>query len=156
VACGINPFDTGSSQQGSASEKSTSEQGASDTGVSCGTDEETGVRLCLGTTECKDVQLDPDAFPGCGLRTTHGSYDVECVCNASSLCPVGIASSCDEIEGLFAHKSLTDICNQAGDGMCTEVGRAGRTPSRSTPSTCDGVCAADCAGSPACMAACGC
>jgi len=155
-ACGlVHPLgDDGTSQ-------SSTSAASADTGVSCGTDPQSGVNLCLGTTECPDTKLNLDDFPDCGFRTTKGSYDLECVCNGNALCPVGVASSCDELPGLFAKKSLADICNQAADGMCTDVekaqpaaGAAPATPTRSP--TCDDGCAMDCAGSPPCLQACGC
>jgi hypothetical protein len=156
VACGVNPFGSSSDPQGASTASSSTTNGSADTGVACGTDAESGVRLCLGTTECADTKLDLDAFPGCGFRTTHGSYDLECLCNGSALCPVGVAASCDELPGLFAHKSLADICNQAGDGACKEVGKAGGPSSTGTSSTCDRGCAAECGSSPPCLQACGC
>jgi hypothetical protein len=157
-ACGlVRPLgDDGSSQ--SASSANTGNTSAA-TGVSCGTDPESGVNLCLGTTECPDAKLPLDDFPDCGFRTTTGTYDLECVCNGNSLCPVGTASSCDDLPGLFAKKSLADICNQDG---CTEVtppkAASGSTPAMpaTRSSTCDPDCVADCAGSPPCVQACGC
>ena len=91
-----------------------------------------------------------------GEFTIKGSYDLECVCNGRELCPVGIASSCDEVTGLFAHRTLTEICNQVGDGACAEVGRSTEPSAPRTSATCDKVCAADCAGSPHCLQSCGC
>ena len=149
----MNPFGGSKAEPEAAS---TAKSVSADTGVGCGTDPETGVRLCLGTTECEDVMLDLDDFPGCGFRTTKGSYDLECVCNGQALCPVGIASSCDEIAGLFAHRSLTEICNQVGDGDCAEVGKPAAPSAPRTSPTCDKVCAADCAGAPHCLKSCGC
>jgi hypothetical protein len=152
LACGVNPFGSKSDPEAASTAKSVS----ADTGVGCGTDPESGVKLCLGTTECADVKLDLSAFPGCGFRTTKGSYDLECVCNGQELCPVGIASSCEELEGLFAHQTLAEICNQTGDGACTEVGKPGRAASPRASDTCNRGCAAECAGSPLCMQTCGC
>jgi hypothetical protein len=152
VACGVNPFGSKADPEAASTAKSVS----SDTGIACGTDPESGVRLCLGTTECADVRLDLDDFPACGFRTTKGSYDLECVCDGRQLCPVGIASSCDELEGLFAHKTLADICNQAGDGVCAEVGKPGGASSPRGSATCDRGCAAECAGAPPCLPTCGC
>src|SRR4051812_45443245 len=99
-ACGVKPLGDGADSESSGTVTS------AETGVGCGKDPDTGVRLCLGTTECPDVRLDADAFPACGFHTTSKSFDLECVCNASDLCPVGVASSCDDIAALFAHRSV--------------------------------------------------
>jgi hypothetical protein len=153
--CGVRPLGDGSDPKGSSGAVTSAA-----TGVNCGADPETGVQLCLGTRECPDVKLDADAFPGCGFHTTSKSYDLECVCNASDLCPIGVASSCDDIAGLFAHKTIADICNQAGGAACRSVARAGSgapsgPPSNTSPN-CNQGCAADCEGSPPCLQACGC
>jgi hypothetical protein len=155
IACGVKPLGDGADSQSSSGAVTSAA-----TGVNCGTDPETGVKLCLGTTECPEVKLDADAFPGCGFHSTSKSYDLECVCNGSDLCPVGVASSCDEIAALFAHKSLADVCNQAAEGTCTSVSRPGAAttgaPPSNTASRCDKSCVADCEGSPPCVQACGC
>jgi hypothetical protein len=155
TACGfVRPLGDDSSSSSSSASTST------DTGISCGADPQSGVVLCLGTTECKETTLDLDDFPDCGFRTTTGTYDLECVCNGNTLCPVGTATRCEDLPGLFAKKSLADICNQDG---CTEVTKPATAATTSTPtapstrsSTCDPDCAADCASSPPCLQACGC
>jgi hypothetical protein len=156
VACGVvKPLggDGQSQQNGSGSASGSGGASAGPTGVGCGADPESGVRLCLGTTECPDVSLDADTFPNCGFRTTSGSYDLECVCNGNELCPVGVAASCDEIGGLFAHKALADFCDREG---CKEVAPSGTSKPATRSSSCDTDCAADCAGAAACVQACGC
>ncbi len=154
VACGVvKPLGGDSQAQGSGASSSSGSGSSKDTGVGCGTDPESGVKLCLGTTECPDVSLDTDAFPDCGFRTTSGSYDLECVCNGNTLCPVGVASSCAEIGDLFAHKSLADFCNQSG---CKEVAPSGTSKPATRSPSCDASCAADCAGNAPCVQACGC
>jgi hypothetical protein len=156
TSCGVKPLADGSDDTQSSSGASTTKQ----TGVNCGTDPESGVKLCLGTSECPDVKLDADAFPSCGFHSTTKRYDIECVCNGTELCPVGVASSCDDIAGLFVHKSVADVCNQISDGACTPVARSAGSASPSAPggtsSSCDRGCVADCEGSPPCVQACGC
>lgn len=158
VGCGfVRPLgDDGSTSSSSSATTS------ADTGVSCGTDPQSGVSLCLGTTECPDAKLPLDDFPDCGFRSTKGTYDIECVCNGNQLCPVGTAKSCGDLAGLFGKKSLADVCNQDG---CTEVGTAQpastataaptAAPTTRSP-TCDPDCMSDCGGSPPCLQACGC
>jgi hypothetical protein len=155
AGCGVvKPLggDSQSQSSGTASSSSSS-SGAKDTGVGCGADPESGVTLCLGTTECPKVSLDTDTFPDCGFRTTTGSYDLECVCNGNQLCPVGVAASCSEIGGLFAQKSLADFCNQDG---CKEVAPSGTSKPATRSPSCDTSCADDCAGNAVCVQACGC
>jgi hypothetical protein len=153
TACGfVKPLGSDSDSQGSSSSQSST----TDPGVDCGKDPESGVTLCLGTKECADTMLDLDAFPGCGLKSTHDTYDLECVCNGNALCPVGVASSCDELAGLLTHRTIADICNQAGDGACTEVGQTQATPAPTHSATCDQGCAAECEGAASCIQMCGC
>ena len=152
--CGVvKPMGDGSSGDGTQAQSSASSQKSSETGVGCGKDPTSGVALCVGTTECPKVSLDLDTFPDCGFRTTTGSYDIECVCNGATLCPVGVASSCDDIAALFAHKTLADFCNQSA---CRDVGPAPGSKPSTRSSSCDSNCAADCAGAATCVQACGC
>jgi len=154
-ACGVvKPLgDDQQSQSSSDGTGNTSSSSSANTGVDCGTDSESGVSLCLGTTECPDVKLDTDAFPACGFQTTSGTYDIECVCNGNELCPVGVATSCTDVTNLFAQKSLADFCNQ---GACKEVGSNPTMKPTTQSPNCDPSCAADCAGAALCIQACGC
>jgi hypothetical protein len=129
-------------------------------GVSCGQDPTSGVTLCLGTTACPNLEIDPSTMPGCGFKTTRSPFDLECVCNGNSLCPMGVASSCSQVKSLIGNRSVADICSQVGVGSCVDVSGA---PSAGTASgsggassTCDQNCAADCASNPTCLVACGC
>ena len=141
------------------SQSSSTDAGASVApGVSCAADPTSGVTLCVGTNRCPGVSMDPNALPNCGFKTVVPSYDLECVCNGTELCPIGVASSCAEITTLLSNRTAADVCNQAGTGVCkdltsgTTTGAAG-----STSSTCDTGCRAECAGSAACIAqVCGC
>lgn len=154
VGCGVvKPLGGDSQSQNSGSSSSSSSSSPKDTGVSCGADPDSGQTLCLGTTECPNVSLDTDSFPDCGFRTTSGSYDLECVCNGNTLCPVGVASSCAEIGDLFAHKSLADFCNQED---CKEIAPSKTSKPATRSPSCDTSCADDCAGNAPCVQACGC
>jgi hypothetical protein len=154
AACGVvKPLGGDSQSQSSSASSSGNGSSAQDTGVGCGADPDTGVNLCLGTTECPKVSLDTDSFPDCGFRTTTGSYDLECVCNGNTLCPVGVASSCAEIGDLFAHKSLADFCNQED---CKEIAPSTTSKPMTRSPNCDSSCADDCAGNAVCVQGCGC
>lgn len=126
------------------------------TGVQCGPDPVSGVTLCVGTTECPNANVDPDTFPGCGYKTTTPSFDLECVCDGNTLCPIGVAATCADIAPLFAKRTVRDVCNQIGSGSCIEVGTTPPGTGGSRSSTCDPTCSAECAGSPTCLQACGC
>lgn len=151
TSCGVKPL---GSETGSDTRSTT--QGGSDAavpakGVQCGKDPSSGVTLCSGTTACDGILLDSNALFGCGFRTVEPSFDLECLCNGTYLCPIGVAATCDEITSVVGTKTLADICNQVSTGTCREVAATG-----APASACDRNCAADCAGSAACLSACGC
>jgi hypothetical protein len=130
-------------------------------GIHCGTDQATGVGLCLGTTACPQQEINPNAFPNCGLKTTGSPFDVECLCNGTSLCPAGVATTCQDLADLLSRRTVADVCNEVGVGACVDVshpastGTTGGTQGTSS-STCDQACAADCASNPTCLVGCGC
>ena len=127
-------------------------------GSGCTTDSATGITLCAGTTECPGVSVNPNAFPGCGFRTVTGTFDLECLCNGVSLCPIGVAESCSQIAGLLSGRTTANICNLVATGACQTVGSGQTAPTGAggASSTCDPSCAADCANAPSCIEACGC
>jgi len=114
-----------SSDPGDASDATTtsSTDGATTTtvtGVDCGPDPDTGVVLCLGISSCPDVSVDPDLYPGCGFRVHDGSdvLDLECACYGQ-ICPIGIASTCDQATALMQDQSQYTVCMQVDEGRCT-------------------------------------
>jgi hypothetical protein len=90
------------------------------TGVSCGVDPDTGVTLCLGISSCPSVSVDPDLYPGCGFRIHDGTgvLDLECACYGQ-ICPIGIASTCDQATALMLDQSQYTVCIQIDEGRCT-------------------------------------
>lgn len=117
---------TGSSSQDSGSSATSSgddggEGGASSVqGVDCGPDPDTGVVLCLGISSCPNLVVDQDLFPGCGFRV-HSSPDVldlECAC-FGQICPIGIATTCDQAFALMQDQSQYTVCMQVNEGRCT-------------------------------------
>lgn len=115
--------DSSSSTGGDASTQSSSDGGDAEggvTGVDCGPDPDTGVVLCLGISSCPSVVVDSDLYPGCGFRVHDGSgvLDLECACYGQ-ICPIGIASTCDQAAALMQDQSQYTVCMQVDEGRCT-------------------------------------
>jgi hypothetical protein len=90
------------------------------TGVQCGPDPDTGVTLCTGISSCPTVSVDQDLYPGCGFRVHDGTgvLDLECACYGQ-ICPIGIASTCDQAVALMQDQSQYTVCMQVDEGRCT-------------------------------------
>jgi hypothetical protein len=117
---------------------------------------EFGVTLCLSTAACPGIVLDATQFPSCGFRAGTSSISVVCVCNGTSLCPIGAVATCDALPTLLQQETITDVCNQATvTGVCSDLG-AGLSSGTVNATTCDRNCAATCDNTPVCLAACGC
>ena len=126
------------------------------TGVGCAADVTTGVALCSGTNLCPNVSVDDRQFPNCGFRTFQPSFDLECVCYGNYLCPIGTASSCQQVSPLFGNKTVADVCNGVSLGYCTQPTGTPTNGTGGATSTCDQSCYSSCVGAPACIVACGC
>lgn len=127
----------------------TSDAGA---GVDCITESLTGATICTGIASCPNVTVDHDVFPDCGFRPGSGVIDLECACQ-NSLCPIGVAKTCDEAAALLKDQNETTVCTQVSEGRCTG-GTTTTTPAAS--STCDKQCESECGGAPGCISLCGC
>ena len=90
------------------------------TGLECGPDPDTGVTLCIGISSCPDVVVDQDLYPGCGFRVHDGTgvLDLECACYGQ-ICPIGVASTCDQAVALMQDQSQYTVCMQINEGRCT-------------------------------------
>jgi len=143
--------DSGSSADEGSSAGSNSVSSVSTTGTNCGVDPSTGVTLCLGISSCPSARVDPDQFPDCGYRIAGSAIDLECLCG-DSLCPMGSAASCLDAKALLAEQSAQTVCAGVGEGRCQIV----QQTSRSSSSTCDRDCRAQCSGVPGCVTLCGC
>ena len=90
------------------------------TGSQCGPDPDTGVTLCVGISSCPSVTVDQDLYPGCGFRIHDGTgvLDLECACYGQ-ICPIGIASTCDQAVALMQDQSQYTVCMQINEGRCT-------------------------------------
>jgi hypothetical protein len=155
-SCVVKPLDSSTSELGGDGDAgTTTSTSKTPQGADCGKDPTSGVTLCSGTSACPDVVVDGKELPGCGFRTVSPSFDLECVCNGTDLCPIGVAATCAEAADALAGRSLNDICNQVGSGTCRSLVDA---PAKGKPgsSACDRACAIDCAGSPTCLKSCGC
>jgi hypothetical protein len=124
-------------------------------GVNCGVDPSSGISLCLGTSSCPTVLVDPDQFPGCGYRIAGNVIDLECLCN-DSLCPMGSAASCADAKALLADQSAQGVCAGIAEGRCSAVSQSSTNSNGNTSSSCDKNCRAECAGDPGCIILCGC
>jgi hypothetical protein len=130
---------------------------ASSTGLNCTTDPTSQLTLCAATTLCPAFRLDVVSFPGCGFLESQLGIDLECVCNGTLLCPIGVQTSCTTIRSLVAQRTVTDICNQVVNGTCRDLGGVPAAGQGGASSTCDRNCAATCPpNSPSCITSCGC
>jgi hypothetical protein len=138
--------------------------GGTSGGTGCGTDPQTGVTLCLGTSACPGATIDSSAFPGCGFRQGVSEFDLECVCPGPALCPIGVPTTCDAVAQLLMQQgSALQVCQQVSTGSCQALGgsgsSSGSSSSSSGGSTLSGACQAclaSCGTTPACYQTCGC
>jgi hypothetical protein len=87
-------------------------------GANCGTERATGVTLCLEVSACPGVRADPDLSPGCGFRIQGSAYDLQCLCDDGSLCPMGTTTTC--AARLLANMSAYQVCAQRFDDRCAQ------------------------------------
>ncbi|MEO8797088.1 MAG: hypothetical protein ABI551_04315 [Polyangiaceae bacterium] len=154
---------TGSTGSGSSSGPSadaatgTAPDGGGATGVDCITESTTGATICSGTTQCPSVTVDHDIYPDCGFRVVgaNATLDLECACDEGMLCPLGIASSCAEAATMLQNQTEATVCQQISEGRCSR-GTGTASSSGGSNSNCNATCESECAGAPACIAACGC
>ncbi|HET7543770.1 MAG TPA: hypothetical protein VFK05_28055 [Polyangiaceae bacterium] len=143
--------DGSNAEAGNSGASSAGAAGAALTGSNCGVDPSSGVALCLGISACPGVRVDPDQFPDCGFRVVGSRIDLECLCG-DSLCPMGKAASCREAQSLLSEQSAQGVCAGIAEGSCQPVQQA----PRSSTSSCDKECRAQCSGAPGCISLCGC
>jgi hypothetical protein len=129
----------------------TSSAGAPTSGTNCGVDPSSGIALCLGISSCPSVRVDPNQFPDCGYRVAGSTIDLECLCG-DSLCPMGHAASCLDAKALLFEQSAQGVCAGIAEGRCQMLQQTSRT----STSTCDKDCRAQCSGVPGCVTLCGC
>jgi hypothetical protein len=136
-------------------------------GTGCTTDPASQITLCEESSICPNIDVDQGILPGCGFRLRPGGViDLECLC-ADSLCPIGVADSCDQaLTLLMAQTSALGVCQEVSDGHCVQITASDAGTSTGTTSTttttpaaassCDKPCESECAGEPDCIQLCGC
>ena len=127
-------------------------------GVDCITESTTGATLCTGNTACGTLAVDHDVYPDCGFRVVgaNATLDIECACQEGMLCPVGIASSCTEAASMLQNQTESTVCAQISEGRCSAGTGATSSGGGAAQNACNANCESQCAGAPACIAACGC
>jgi hypothetical protein len=129
-------------------------------GVDCITESTTGATLCTGNSSCGTLAVDHTVYPDCGFRVVGANVtlDLECACQQGMLCPVGIAASCAEAATMLQDQTEDTVCAQISEGRCS-AGTGGASSSgggAAAQNACNATCESQCAGAPACIAACGC
>jgi hypothetical protein len=140
-------------------------------GTNCGADPTTGTVLCLGVASCPSLAFDPTAWPSCGFRTTGGTtLDLECLCG-TSLCPIGVATTCGQASEILSNQTQLMVCEQVSEQRCVSVGTPAAssggqgsqgsqgsqgTVDAGSPSTCNQTCLVGCGTAPDCLTTCGC
>jgi hypothetical protein len=124
-------------------------------GSDCLQNASASLTLCARIDSCPSVAVDRGAYPDCGFRMGAGGVlDLECVC-VDQLCPVGVASSCDQAATLLDGQSEITVCQQVDEGRCVNLGAAADAGGSGT-GTCDSQCRSECSGDPNCLQLCGC
>jgi hypothetical protein len=83
------------------------------------------------------------------------TLDLECVCG-DSLCPIGVATNCNDAQKLLGAQSALLVCQQVNDGRCVTLSVDAGNSGGATSTTCDHTCQSECGGDPSCMQICGC
>lgn len=129
------------------------------TGTGCTADPLTSTVLCAGVMGCPGLTIDPSAWPSCGFRETGGTtLDLECLCG-DSLCPIGVATSCEQATGLLSQQNQLMVCQQVAEQRCVKVRvptMAGAGQDAGAPSTCNQTCIEGCGTAADCLQVCGC
>jgi hypothetical protein len=121
-------------------------------GTNCFEDLRARTILCGQIDTCPGVDVDPTLFPDCGFRMHAGSLlDLECLCG-DAMCPVGVATDCNQAKQLLAMQNAFVVCLQQAEGRCVQI----VTPNADAGRACDTTCRSGCAGSPSCLQLCGC
>ncbi len=120
-------------------------------GTNCVQDPTTHATLCEQMSACPGVDVDQGAFPNCGFRVGSAApLDLECVCD-TSLCPVGVPTTCAQAQALLQGQSALTVCEQLAEGRCVNLA----APDAGS-SSCDPACRDECVGAPGCIQLCGC
>jgi hypothetical protein len=156
VACGGNFLgdgDGGTGGSGGGDDAGSSASPDAATGAGCTGNLGGNVSLCTYISVCPSIGVDHDQFPNCGFHIRGDVIDLECVCNGTSLCPMGAPTSCTQAAQLLKSQTELIVCQQVADDRCTSLvsasADAGTNP-------CNTECAGQCGGDPSCIQGCGC
>jgi hypothetical protein len=133
------------------------EAGVTVTGAGCGAERQTGTQLCIATSQCPNVVVDTQAMPSCGFRIRGSVADLVCACG-TSICPMGIYTTCQQAAKLLTSQTEQQVCVQVNEGRCVDAPAqdAGKTSGTGTKQPCDRECMAQCGGGAACASVCNC
>ncbi len=124
-------------------------------GGGCGTEQTSGIELCVATSMCPSVVVDIEAMPSCGFRVRGGAVDLVCACGGA-ICPVGVFSTCAEASQLLASQTQQGVCVQVAEGRCTEPSTSSSSSSSGSNGACDRDCMKECGGGAGCASVCNC
>jgi hypothetical protein len=158
---------TGTTDPTATASTATTSSGSVPSGAGCTTDPVSQITLCEESSLCPTIDVDQSILPGCGFRMRNSDViDLECGCS-DSLCPIGVADTCDEALTLLGQQTELSVCQQASEGRCvpltSDAGASTSTGTSTTTTTtpaasssCDKTCESECAGEPDCIQLCGC
>src|SRR5215471_450115 len=147
----LDPAGSGGSAATASAQADAGDAASGSSGTGCAVDSISNVMLCTSIDTCPGLAVDHDLYPDCGFRVPASSIDVLCVCG-DSLCSLGTALGCSQIQAMLALGSELAVCAQENEGRC-----AARGPVKPAASgSCDRSCASECAGDPGCFRLCGC
>jgi hypothetical protein len=85
---------------------------------------------------------------------------MECICNGTELCPIGVPTTCTEATQLLTQQqSAVQVCEQVSTGGCISLqdsGSGSGSGGTSTLSSACQTCVSGCGSTPACYQSCGC
>src|SRR5262249_26923827 len=128
---------------------------ASVTGGGCGQEQKTGIQLCVATSMCPSVVVDTSAFPDCGFRIRGSAVDLVCACG-TSICPMGIFSTCAQAAQLLTSQTEQGVCVQVSEGRCVDAPTPSGSSGSNGKAACDRDCVQQCGGGADCAAMCNC
>jgi hypothetical protein len=154
AACALEKGGDGTAAKGAAGDAGGEAGGP--TGAGCGAERQTGIQLCIATSQCPTVVVDTQAMPSCGFRIRGSIVDLVCACNGTHICPMGIFTTCREAAKLLTSQTEQQVCLQATEGRCAEAAVPNQTPTNSKNPACDRACLDQCGGGAACASVCNC
>ncbi len=154
-ACAMDKLGTGGRDAGPPTEAGTSAEAGTVTGGGCGAERQTGIELCIATSQCPNVVVDTTATPSCGFRVRGSVVDLVCACG-TQICPMGIFTTCAEAANLLETQTESQVCLQVPEGRCVEAPTTVQNTNDGKNPACDRECMAQCGGGAACASVCNC